>query len=282
MGWGDDTMPSPLPGMDPYLEQPAFWASFHSRFIVALADAIEHDLAPDYYIEVEARTYLDDAAGVLIGIPDAVVVSQTQTVAEPTPLPSAMAIGAAALERLDRPPGSTALQVKPQQVEVPMPETVTERYLEIRELATGQVITAIELLSPKNKRPGQGRATYEAKRTQILGSDTHLVELDLLRAGEPMPLAGDVVPTLYRILISPSDQRPKAALYGFGLQQPLPEITIPLKPQDDAIAIALQPLLAGVYDRGRYANRIDYGETPPAPPLPEPDQRWLVEYLKEQ
>jgi hypothetical protein len=98
-------MPSPLPGMDPYLEQPAFWASFHSRFIVALADAIEHDLAPDYYIEVEARTYLDDAAGVLIGIPDAVVVSQTQTVAEPTPLPSAMAIGAAALEGLDRPPG---------------------------------------------------------------------------------------------------------------------------------------------------------------------------------
>jgi hypothetical protein len=149
MGWGDDTMPSPLPGMDPYLEQPAFWASFHSRFIVALADAIEHDLAPDYYIEVEARTYLDDAAGVLIGIPDAVVVSQTQTVAEPTPLPSAMAVGAAALEGLDRPPGSTALQVRPQQVEVPMPEAVTERYLEIRELATGQVITAIELLSPK-------------------------------------------------------------------------------------------------------------------------------------
>jgi hypothetical protein len=261
--------------MDPYLEQPAFWASFHSRFMVALADAIEHDLAPDYYIEVEARTYLDDA-GALIGIPDAVVVSQ----AEAQPKLLQRAVGVAASKGLDRSQGRIALQVKPQQVEVPVPETVTERYLEIRELATGQVITAIELLSPKNKRSAKGRAAYAAKRTQILGSDTNLVELDLLRAGEPMPLAGDVTPTLYRILISPGDQRPKAALYGFGLQQQLPEITIPLKPKDDAIAISLQPIFAGVYDRGRYANRIDYGVAPPVPSLPEPDQRWLVECLR--
>ncbi|MBV8886966.1 MAG: DUF4058 family protein [Chroococcidiopsidaceae cyanobacterium CP_BM_RX_35] len=33
-------MPSPFPGMDPYLEQPALWSSFHSRLIVAIADAI--------------------------------------------------------------------------------------------------------------------------------------------------------------------------------------------------------------------------------------------------
>jgi hypothetical protein len=76
-------MPSPLSGMDPYLEQPAFWSSFHSRFIVALADAIEADLSPDYYIEVEARTYLDDAGGdVLIGIPDVVVATQSPTQAQ--------------------------------------------------------------------------------------------------------------------------------------------------------------------------------------------------------
>lgn len=68
-------MSSPLPGMDPYLERPAFWPSFHSRLIVALADAVETHLSPDYYIEVEARTYLDDTADALIGIPDAVMVS---------------------------------------------------------------------------------------------------------------------------------------------------------------------------------------------------------------
>ena len=256
-------MPSPLPGMDPYLEQPAFWSSFHSRFIVALADAIEADLSPDYYIEVEARTYLDDAGGdVLIGIPDVVAATQAQTQVQ---------------ARL--PEGAVAMQVKPQQVEVPVPEEVTERYLEIRELATGRVITAIELLSPKNKRSGRGRVTYEAKRTQILGSDTNLVELDLLRAGEPMPFSGNIAPTLYRILISPSHQRPKAELYAFGLQQPLPEIAIPLQPGDDAIAISLQPIFDGVYDRGRYHNRIDYTQAPPPPALPESEQSWLEAFL---
>lgn len=262
-------MPSPLPGMDPYLEQPAFWSSFHSRFIVALADAIEADLSPDYYVEVEARTYLDDTAGALIGIPD-VAVAQS-TIAQPQDVSQTNSL-----------PGAIAVQVKPQQVEVPMPEEVTERYLVIRELVTGQVITAIELLSPKNKRPGKGRAAYEAKRTEILGSDTHLVELDLLRAGDPMPFAGNIEPTLYRILISSSELRPRADLYGFGLQQPLPEIAIPLKPQDDAIAIALQTIFEGVCDRGRYHTRIDYSQNPPAPPLAADDQSWLREYLQRQ
>jgi len=115
-------MPSPFPGMDPYLEQSAFWSSFHSRFMVALADAIEANLAPEYYIEVEARTYLDEpAAGVLIGIPDAVMAAKSK--ADPEPF-----------RPEDRP---VAVQVKPQQVEVPVPEEVTERYLEIRELETG-------------------------------------------------------------------------------------------------------------------------------------------------
>ncbi|MDB9526164.1 DUF4058 family protein [Oscillatoria sp. CS-180] len=257
-------MPSPLPGMDPYLEQPAFWSSFHSRFIVALADAIETQLAPDYYIEVEARTYLDNAIeGALMGIPDAVIVSnaQKETLLQPSDV------------------GVLAVQVEPQQVEVPIPEEVTERYLEIRDLTSGAVITAIELLSPKNKRSEKGRMTYTEKRTQILGSATSLVELDLLRAGYPMPLSSNVMPTPYRILVSPSYQRPKADLYGFGLRQPLPTITIPLKPEDDAIAIALQPIFEGVYERGRYQTRIDYTQMPPAPSLSEADQVWLKEHL---
>jgi len=62
--------------MDPYLEQPAFWSSFHSRLVVAIADALEAMLDPQYYVEVETRTYYsDDNNSVLIGIPDAIVVS---------------------------------------------------------------------------------------------------------------------------------------------------------------------------------------------------------------
>jgi Protein of unknown function (DUF4058) len=53
----ENAMPSPFPGMDPYLEQPTLWASFHSRLIVATlavsakqrADALAPSLRPKYY-----------------------------------------------------------------------------------------------------------------------------------------------------------------------------------------------------------------------------------------
>lgn len=72
-------MASPFPGMDPYLEQSAFWSSFHTRLIVAIADALATDLRPKYYIEVETRSYLNTPEGeLLIGIPDAVVLRDAQ------------------------------------------------------------------------------------------------------------------------------------------------------------------------------------------------------------
>lgn len=258
---------SPFPGMDPFLEHPAFWPSFHSRFIVALADAIEPSLMSNYYVEVEARTYLDSGeTDLLIGLPDAVVAS-----------------GRSQEPPLSHPTASTiAVQNWPQQVQVPLPEEVTERYLEIRELETGDVITAIELLSPKNKRSGKGRTTYKDKRNQKLGSFTHLIELDWLRSGEPMPILGKTTPTPYRILVSPSDQRPKADLYGITLQQPLPNIPIPLKSDDPPILLPLQPIFNGVYNRGRYRTRIDYTQSPPPPKLPKTEQDWLFQHLQSQ
>jgi hypothetical protein len=80
---------------------------------------------------------------------------------------------------------ATATQTRPERVTVPMPLTVNERFLEVREVTTAAVVTVIEVLSPKKKRAGEGRAAYEKKRRVILGSATHLVELDLLRGGTP-------------------------------------------------------------------------------------------------
>lgn len=261
-------MPSPFPGMDPYLEQAAFWSSFHSRFIVAIADAIEPQLGPQYYVEVETRTYQSDVdePGVLVGIPDAVVFSRSDK-AEPLPTePSDV-------ETI------TATQARPERVTVPMPEMVNERYLEVRELTTDAVVTVIELLSPKNKRAGAGRDAYEKKRRTILGSATHLVELDLLRGGTPMTLLGVQTPTPYRILISRSEQRPGADLYGVTLQQPLPTVPIPLKLQEAEPWVDLQCLLTGVYARGRYEPRIDYRRSVPPPVLSPSDQAWVERVL---
>jgi len=171
-------MPSPFPGMNPYLEHPAFWSSFHTRLMVAIAEAIEPQLSPQYYVEVESRTYQSDESDeeLLIGIPDAIVFSKQADISR-REMPSAEAT-------------AVATQPRPETVIVPMPIEVKERYLEVREMDTDEVIAVIELLSPQNKRSGEGRTAYEKKRRLILGSETHLVELDLLRAAKPMTLFG--------------------------------------------------------------------------------------------
>lgn len=252
--------------MNPYLEQPTFWSSFHTRLIVALADALAPSLRPKYYVEVETRTYLDTLEDeILVGIPDAAVLS-SKTVAN-----SERAIEANI--------PSTAVQSRPKQVTLPMPVEFNERYLEVRELGTDTVITVIEVLSPKNKRKGKGRTVYETKRQTVLGSLSHLVEIDLLRSGEPMTMSGDNLATDYRILVSRRQSRPTAELYGFSLREAIPGFPLPLITEDAEPTVDLQAILNGVYDRAGYDVRIDYRQPPPPPALSEANQRWLDELL---
>lgn len=249
-------MPSPFPGMNPYLELPALWHEFHNRLIVALSDVLTPDLQPRYYVAVETRTYLDDDnPELLVGIPDAIVLTAPKT-------PGAH-------------PGSIATQTRPKQIQLPTPIEVKERYLEVREVGTHQVITVIEVLSPKNKRKGEGRTAYEKKRQRVLGSSSHLIEIDLLRDSPPMPMIGVEETSDYRIVVSRASHRPIADLYQFQLPDPIPAFMLPLKPEDPELAVDLQAAVQGVYDRGSYHLRIDYRQPVPPPRLSEAEQRWV-------
>jgi hypothetical protein len=246
--------------MNPYLESPNFWSAFHSRLIVAIADTQAPSLLPKYYIEIETRTYLstpDDS--LLVGIPDAVIFSP----------------------HLQQPathsPTSTTITPQPKQVLLPIPEEVKERYLEVREVATGAVITTIEVLSPKNKIAGVGRTTYQQKRQAILGSLTHLVEIDLLRGGKPMEATGEGIDTDYRILVSRAEQRPFADLYGFSLRDRIPDFPLPLQLEEPQPIVELQKIVEGIYERGGYDLRIDYQQPSPSPALSPMDAEWLKE-----
>jgi hypothetical protein len=152
-------------------------------------------------------------------------------------------------------------------------EQVTERYLEIREVATGQVVTTIELLSPKNKRAGEGRMAYERKRNQILASATNLIEIDLLRGGKSLPIEGEVLGD-YRILVCRGNQRPMGDLYAFGLREPIPTIAVPLLPGEAEPSLVLQKIMDYVFDRGRYHLAIDY-QQPLQPQLSADDRAWV-------
>lgn len=205
-------------------------------------------------------------AAVLVGIPDVSVQK-----VHPSDLPSTQPM--ANLMVADS-------EVQPVEVTLPLSETYTEGYLEIRAVDTGDVITAIEVLSPKNKQIGVGRLQYETKRQKTLGSATHLVEIDLLRKGKPMPIVGDQPQSHYRILVSRSENRPQAKLYSFMLQNPIPVFSIPLLVNAPEPTVKLQTLIDAIYDQGSYDLRVDYNE-PPNPPLSEAEMAWLKEKVKE-
>ncbi|GAA6622441.1 DUF4058 family protein [Scytonema sp. NUACC26] len=258
-------MSSPFAGMNPYLEHPDLWPGVHGRLIVAIADFLSPQLRPKYFVAIEERIYqTTDDDRLLVGIPD-IVVQRPQTGINPTMLNTAVAAPA----------------VKPAIVEIPMPETVKERYLEVRKVDTKEVVTAIEVLSPKNKRAGEGRNTYESKRQRVFGSSTHLVEIDLLRAGETMTTMGSRIQSDYRILVSRAEARPKADLYAFNLQNTIPSFPLPLRSEDAEPVIDLQTLLNELYDRASYDLVIDYS-LEPVPPLSEANAIWNDAWLQQQ
>jgi len=54
------TMPSPFPGMDPYLEEPSGWPSVHHWLISAIGETLIDQLVPHYSVSVEERVYITD------------------------------------------------------------------------------------------------------------------------------------------------------------------------------------------------------------------------------
>jgi hypothetical protein len=159
------------------------------------------------------------------------------------------------------------------QVDVPMQDEVSENFLEVHEVKTGKLITVPELLSPVNKLQRQRREEYERKRGYVFRSWTNLVEIDLLRAGDPMPVVGAQVQSDYRILVSRGIQRPRASLIAFTLRQPIPAFTLPLLPDDDEREVALNRILHTLFRRACYDLWLDYTQ-PPIPPLVEANEAW--------
>jgi hypothetical protein len=252
-------MPSSFPGMDPYLEHPALWPDVHNSLLAAIRDSVAPDVAPRYYVALERRTYVlkpDDL--VFIGRPDVAVVQRREEAAPRAPAPS---VGTAVLE-----------------VDVPMADEVEEAFLEVRDVATGRCVTVLELLSPVNKLTGRGRDTYLEKRTEVLRTRTSLVEVDLLRAGEPMPVIGPPVASDYRILVSRGSRRPHSQLYAWSLRQPIPTFVLPLLKGDAEPSVDLGAVVHALYDRARFDLRLDYTR-PPVPALAEGDVPWARSLL---
>jgi Protein of unknown function (DUF4058) len=258
-------MPSPFPGMDPYLE--SHWGDIHHRLITYGSDQLQSVLPFGLVASIEERVVLETAEGPEgVRVPDVRVI-ETRRV---KPKKTAAANGPAVAEPL-------VLKIG---------EQVTQGYIEIRDARSGmRVITVIEVLSPSNKLPGDGQDKYLKKRRELRDGRVSLVEIDLVRTGKRLlPVFPSDLPEDYRtpylIWARRGWEVEAVEVYRVPLTERLPIIKIPLRQSETDALLDLQPLIEQCYRNGRYEDRIDY-RTDPEPPLEGEDARWVEDLLRQ-
>lgn len=252
-------MPSPFPGMDPYLETPAFWSDFHARFITYWADALADALPDNYEARIDEKVRLVEVAPPKRKLiePD-VAVTQREPSRTPSPAPA----GVATLE-----PVTLELEIEEDETH--------ERYIEILHRPERSLVAVLELLSPANKEE-PGRSAYLLKRNALLHHPIHLVEVDLLIGGRRLPPEGGLPPGDYYALVLRGDRRRSCDVYAWTLRHALPAIPIPLLRPDPDVWLDLAAVFATTYERGRYARSLDYAAPPPVA-LDGEARRWATE-----
>ncbi|MBI3822683.1 MAG: DUF4058 family protein [Planctomycetes bacterium] len=251
-------MPSPFPGMNPFLEQADVWQDFHGRFVPALGDALVALVRPHYIVKVEQHLYIHEPPAerrLFLGYGDV-------GISDPG-------------NRGDK-SGGTATITSPLVLHVPSVEFEKHRFLEIQDRNSRELVTVVELLSPTNKKPGADREQYLAKRGNLLHSTVHFVEIDLLRGGPRMPVEKPA-DCDYAVMVIRVEDRPKLNYWPLRLLDPLPLIPIPLRPPQGLVMLDIQAVLHGVYDRAGYGDYI-YKDTP-SPPLRPEDAAWAAALL---
>lgn len=250
-------MPSPFPGMNPYIEHQLVWHDFHERFIPSTAEMLGQQVLPRYFVKIDEHVYLREApedTRHFIGRADAAVVD-------------------AGLERSP----ATAVATAAAPAEVWQVDFDNERvsYLEIRDRDNEDVVTVIELLSPANKY-GRDREAFLSKRGKLLWAEVHYVEIDLLRAGPRLPRR-EMQACDYYAIVSRSEERPRAGSWPIQLREPLPIVPIPLRHGDPDARLDLQSILHRIYDAAGYGYYIY--KHPCDPPLTPNDQTWADELV---
>jgi hypothetical protein len=252
--------------MDPYLEG-SQWTSVHTELSVEIARQLANRLPPGYVARTNERfviTVPETEEGVAVSVagiyPDAYVAQSGSTVT---------GNGSSG--------GGLAVAPPPLRVPTVMPESVRLLTVEIRDVAERRLVTAIEVLSPTNKR-GEGREEYRVKRQRILLSTAHLMEIDLLRSGDRVPMQRALPADPYFVVLSRADQRPVSDVWPIRLGDPLPTVPVPLLQGDGEVPLDLQAAFASVYDTFHYELTIDYTR-PPEVQLRPDEAQWVRKAL---
>ena len=253
--------------MDPYLEG-EMWQEFHQTLAgTVLAQLMPH-LAPKYVALLAKRNVLQSADLSIVDLEPPRVVYPDVHVVETRP-PDVLREGAAG-----------ALVSEPAvELTSPMLEEVPLLSVEIRDVAQRRLVTLIEILSPVNKR-GDGAREYHQRRLEILRTQTHLLEIDFLRQGERLALQGPLPQAAYYVFLSRANRRPRTQVWPVALQERLPTVPVPLLAPDPDVPLDLQAAVKAGFELVGYERLLDYTQTPPPPPLSEPEAAWPADCLQ--
>lgn len=253
-------MPSPFPGMDPYLEG-SLWTTFHFTFGAEIVRQLAPRLRPRYVALPVERLLIEES--------DDVGVFSTSMYPD---------LSVLATQQGPTVEGATATTAMPLRLATVIPQEVPHVSIEIRDIAGRQLVAAIEILSPTNKR-GAGRTEYLTKRRRLLLSTAHLIEIDLLRGGQRVPMHDQLPPADYFVLLSRAEQRPVSDVWPIALRDKLPVVPVPLTATDADLPLDLQAAFSATYELLGYDLLVDYRQQA-EPPLHEAADAWAAELLR--
>jgi hypothetical protein len=268
----ENRMKSPFPGMDPYIENSGLWTDFHDDLVAEMKRALALVLPERYFVQLGERSYI--------------VLAGTNGKEERPFYPDVGVEASREQERVAKASGGVAVaEPAAEGAAVTMrafiDEHFRENFIEIYESDPEmRLVTSIEVLSPSNKRRGsEGWEQYLRKRNALLLGSANLVEIDLLRGGQRMPMVEPWPNSPYYLLVGRQSRVPYCRVWPVHFQEMLREIPVPLASPDPDVPLALQPLIEAVYERSRYARRIDYTK-PLDPPLTPEQTTWLQGRLR--
>jgi hypothetical protein len=106
-----------------------------------------------------------------------------------------------------------------------------------------------------------------------------LVEIDLLRGGERMPMLDPWPASPYTLMVARAKQADRCLVWPAHFEKPMRTIPVPLAKPDADVPLDLQPMIEAIDQRSRYDVSIDYTR-PAEPPLGPEETAWLEQCLR--
>jgi hypothetical protein len=251
-------MPSPFPGMDPYIESSGIWGDFHGSMLAAIRADLNARLPTGYSASLELYVWAEDEE---TGRKKR--SRELDVFVREDPYSGTRASSSATIEA-------------PESITLPALKRKKRRHLRVVEQRSRRIVTVVELLNPANKNPGDDRLHYLEKRSEYFASGVSFVEIDLLRSGRRPPFGkqSPFIPDYY-VLVCRSWEYPQAGFWSIGLRTKLPDIPIPVSEDIEDTTLRLQSCFERAYEEGRYATALSYEE--PLKPKPRAEDRAWIE-----